>query len=276
MSNKKTLTPLKTSSKRRAFSLIELSIVLIIIGLLIAGITGGASLIKSASLRAAMGEARGYNVAVNSFYVQFDSLPGDSATIINGTVNSVAGDANGQIQYVDGITTPNTVAEGANAWCVMKNAGIIDNVLAYNVIGTANSLLASSTTAMSAQVPGTGIPASKVKSAGWTFDYLNSQNVAILTGSMIASIARTASTAYTVLTVPTTGSVPVITGAVTPSDGLSIDTKMDDGLPTTGKVRSPINNAAAAAGTCVNTTGNVYYTTATTTNCAMTFQVDIT
>ena len=40
----------KYSDNILAFSLIELSIVLIIIGLLIAGVTGGASLIESAKI----------------------------------------------------------------------------------------------------------------------------------------------------------------------------------------------------------------------------------
>ena len=76
------------SSKKSAFSLIELSIVLIIIGLLIAGITGGASLIKSSELRSIMGEARGYAVSVNSFFTQYDQYPGDAS--VNVGNNSLA------------------------------------------------------------------------------------------------------------------------------------------------------------------------------------------
>ena len=60
-----------------AFSLIELSIVLIIIGLLVAGITGGQSLIKSAKLRAFMNELSGYKQAVYTFYASKGRLPGD-------------------------------------------------------------------------------------------------------------------------------------------------------------------------------------------------------
>ena len=65
---------MKKSNK--GFSLIELSIVLIIIGLLVAGITGGASLIKSAELRSVMSEIRNYQTAVNAYYTATGKLPG--------------------------------------------------------------------------------------------------------------------------------------------------------------------------------------------------------
>ena len=59
------------------FSLIELSIVLIIIGLLVAGVTGGASLIESARIRAVANEVLNYKQALNAFYAARGRLPGD-------------------------------------------------------------------------------------------------------------------------------------------------------------------------------------------------------
>ena len=67
----------KKISKALAFSLIELSIVLIIIGLLVAGVTGGASLIQSAKTRALINELNGYKQAVYTFKAAKDRLPGD-------------------------------------------------------------------------------------------------------------------------------------------------------------------------------------------------------
>ena len=67
----------KNTSNFFAFSLIELSIVLIIIGLLVAGITGGASLVRSAKVRAFMNELNGYKQAVSAFYASKGRLPGD-------------------------------------------------------------------------------------------------------------------------------------------------------------------------------------------------------
>ena len=64
-------------NNNKAFSLIELSIVLIIIGLLVAGITGGKSLIENAKNRALINEIRGWKQAVNAFYLLKNRLPGD-------------------------------------------------------------------------------------------------------------------------------------------------------------------------------------------------------
>ena len=60
------------------FSLIELSIVLIIIGLLVAGVTGGQSLIESAKQRSFITELRNWDVAVNTFYAAKGKLPADT------------------------------------------------------------------------------------------------------------------------------------------------------------------------------------------------------
>lgn len=62
---------------QEAFSLIELSIVLIIIGLLVAGIIGGKSLIDSAKERALINEMTGYKQAFSIFIAAKGRRPGD-------------------------------------------------------------------------------------------------------------------------------------------------------------------------------------------------------
>ena len=63
--------------KNCGFSLIELSIVLIIIGLLVAGVTGGQSLIETAKQRAFITELRDWDLAVTTFYSVKNKLPAD-------------------------------------------------------------------------------------------------------------------------------------------------------------------------------------------------------
>lgn len=59
------------------FSLVELSIVLVILGLLVGGILGGQSLIHAAELRAIPTETEKYQTALNTFRMKYFALAGD-------------------------------------------------------------------------------------------------------------------------------------------------------------------------------------------------------
>lgn len=61
----------------KAFSLIELSVVLIIIGLLVMGITGGSSLIESSKIRNLASEIDNWKKALLIFRANNDRWPGD-------------------------------------------------------------------------------------------------------------------------------------------------------------------------------------------------------
>ena len=249
-----------SSKKKSAFSLIELSIVLIIIGLLIAGITGGASLIKSSELRSVVVEARVYASAVNNFFSRYNALPGDFATSLGSS--DVVGNGNNQIRHFD-----STVAEGAEALRDLQTIGAIDT--------TTLTLVALSTT-VPAMTVGTNFPVSKVKGSGWAFDYdtVSLQNVVALTGNVAASTA----TASIVNGTVTSGvlSANTGTGALLPSDVLSIDSKVDDGVPSAGKIRG--YNSGSNLCTTVAGSGPYTYTytvSATTKTCILSYQVDV-
>ena len=64
---------------RSGFSLVELSIVLVILGLLTGGILAGQSLIRAAELRSVATESQRYMAALNSFRDKYFALPGDMA-----------------------------------------------------------------------------------------------------------------------------------------------------------------------------------------------------
>ncbi len=238
------------SAKKSAFSLIELSIVLIIIGLLIAGITGGASLIKSSELRSVVTEARSWAIAVNGFYNQFDALPGDYSTEIG--VTGSDGDGDGAIEYAGGGGT--NAYEGRGAWVHLKAAGILDST----VLSAATTIV-DTTTAVSSF--GVNIPASKIKAAGWDFDYntTSTQNVVVLTGAISASSGTSDS-------LVNDGTTQYASGAITPTDALSIDAKFDDGSPEAGKIRGVLSD-------CFST--GAYTTTRSTKACALSYQIDV-
>ena len=64
---------------RSGFSLVELSIVLVILGLLTGGILAGQNLIRAAELRSVTTQFQNYHAAVMTFRDKYFALPGDMA-----------------------------------------------------------------------------------------------------------------------------------------------------------------------------------------------------
>jgi prepilin-type N-terminal cleavage/methylation domain-containing protein len=69
--------PSFAGSRKYAFTLIELSIVLVIIGLFAGGIMVGNDLIKSAEIRSQIQQIEQYQIAQKTFKLKYDYLPGD-------------------------------------------------------------------------------------------------------------------------------------------------------------------------------------------------------
>lgn len=116
-----------TTAKQAGFTLVELSIVLVIIGLLVGGILGGQELIRAAELNSISSDANKYKVAVNAFRLKYNAMPGDMKNAFDywgaaqGCTNAQTGtgcNGNG-----DGRMTWNS--EGVRAWSHLAWAGIV-------------------------------------------------------------------------------------------------------------------------------------------------------
>jgi prepilin-type N-terminal cleavage/methylation domain-containing protein len=64
-------------TENKGFTVIELSIVLVIIGLILGGILVGAELINAAKVRAQMSQIEKFQTAINTFMTKYNGLPGD-------------------------------------------------------------------------------------------------------------------------------------------------------------------------------------------------------
>lgn len=123
------------------FTLIEMSIVLVIIGLLIGGVLKGQELIASTRLKSTVTQWDGYKAAVNGYMDRYNALPGDdpnAATNILATLT--AGGGNGIIgtQAATGAGYGAAAAaagsENLNAWSHMAAANLISQVTVGAVI----------------------------------------------------------------------------------------------------------------------------------------------
>lgn len=220
----------------RAFSLVELSIVLVILGLLTGGILAGQSLIQAAELRAVTAEYQRYNAALYAFRDKYNGLPGDfaSATRFWGrqkndagcvTRSSAAvdtakgvcdGDGDGDVTGVWGAPdTPNIARESLQAWRHMAVAGLIEG----SWPGETNS---------SGYLDMQNQPPSRLQNALWGFRVLGDLTGDMTGTNMEAMFALNYRNGLEVWA----WNAPILV----PQEAWAIDTKNDDGTPAKGNV----------------------------------------
>ena len=87
---------------QKGFTLVEIAIVLVIIGLLIGGILQGRSMIQNARVKRLVNDMEGLRTAVLTFQDRYSMLPGDENDPNNPPGDTNNGNNNGQLAETDG------------------------------------------------------------------------------------------------------------------------------------------------------------------------------
>ena len=242
----------RNSSKTTGFSLVELSIVLVILGLLTGGILTGQSLIRAAELRAIITEKDKYVAAVHSFKDKYFTLPGEmpNATDFWGDTSgsgcggkTITGEpahfqicsgyfVNGMVDYLPGQMMSSY--EAVQFWRHLALAGLIEG--AYSGETLTNSLFgnASGYHVLPQYYGAIGpvVPASRAMNMNWYTGY--NPNYIQRTGNNFFTYNYGN---YLLHGKSFDGSgTPSYQGAMKPEEVWSIDKKLDDGQPGMGKV----------------------------------------
>ena len=115
-------------TKQKGFTLVEIAIVLVIVGLLIGGVLKGQEMITNAKLKRMESDNAGISAAMFSYQDRYLQLPGDDDsadtrfTIFNGQAATINGNADGSI---DGLWMGAADTETANFWKHLRASGLV-------------------------------------------------------------------------------------------------------------------------------------------------------
>ncbi len=216
------------------FSLVELSIVLVILGLLVGGVLSGQSLIRAAELRRVTSDAERFMAAHRLFQDKYFSPPGDmtNATQFWGVAAGNGANAACRDFVSTGLPTcngngdglidsdNNIIYEEMRYWQHLSNAGLIEG----RYTGTYN--------ASGDYTPGVNVPSGRIKSSAIWYIYSDAPNELAVYLMEVSDGSR----------------------ILKPEEAWNIDTKLDDGIPNRGKVR-PYSDTP---NTCLNAAETQY------------------
>jgi prepilin-type N-terminal cleavage/methylation domain-containing protein len=210
----------------RGFTLVELCIVLVIVGLLTGGVMMGGHLIRAAEVRSVVTETQQFIAANNTFRLKYNALPGDmhNATAMWGIAG---GDGQNNACYT-------TISKGPETCNGDGNGQISGNVPEFNERYRYWQHLANS-----GIIPGAFI-GTNAAHAGYSYPYVRGINAP---GTRLASDALWYAAWVTAMpgnavyfAAPPGNTLRITFGALTPEENRNIDSKIDDGLPGKGKV----------------------------------------
>jgi len=253
--------------KNRGFTLIELSIVLVILGLLVGGATVGTSLIHSGKLQRIISEVNNYTQAVQMFKEKYHALPGDMADAESfwgtdpagcpGTYTATAhittcnGNGDGYIGGADGASN---YSEWFRAWQQLFAAGFT-SFAANGISGTGSTHDAL----IDINVPAV----SKWEGAGYTLAYQPPSNGSATVWA--GKYGHKFNFGNKVTNADTYGP------ALTPNDAAFLDKKIDDGLPAFGTVMAAPSATYANCTTSDTPSSSTYDSTQTIKKCGLIF-----
>ncbi len=249
------------NKQQNGFTLIELSLVLVIIGLIVGGVLVGKDLINAATIRSQISQLESFDMGVSVFKQKYGALPGDirnpqdfglaydATTDAYCNTNNVYG--NGIIQDQTGVyPIVWTACEQYYFFLHLKDANLIKD-LPQKWLG----LFSYGCTAIAGVYPQTidcQYPAAKLGTGGFIATSLSDGSLAYFLG--VTNKDPSLSNPYRM--------IDISTGAViTPTEAYKLDTKLDDGKPLSGKIKSAILPATAdtVADNCLTSVANNTY-----------------
>ncbi len=198
---------------QRGFTLVEIAIVLVIIGLLIGGVLKGQELITQAKIKNVVADLTGISAGVLGYQDRYRSLPGDDGGAAGRWATApaaVSGNANGQIAgSYNADCAAGTAPESCQWWDHLRRSGLISGAGARQPTNALGGIVG-------VQMGDAGTPIGPVLGA-------DASGSGGITGLILCSANLPDKIAQ------------------------AIDVQLDDGVPSTGSVRAQLQSDANPA-----------------------------
>lgn len=237
-------SPTRPRALQQGFTMIEMAVVLIIVGLVVGGVMSGRSILEAAETRRVYEDAQTYMASIGQFMDKYGSLPGDMYdaesvwgqaaaagacdTTNNSNKTTCNGNGNSQIELgmVVGSGGSETV-EHLRAWQHLNNAGLLQ-VTVTGVSGAGG---------VNHSVVGVNVPEGAASGSGYSLYYQGvgaGSFFAINPTEVYGHILH-----YGLYTATSITEAP----RMLPQEAWEVDSKVDDGFPWSGSVRTYTSTA---------------------------------